>query len=157
MTRKSMLGIAFVILAAMVCTNMAQAQTTKTNSLNIQATVAAACRIDSVATINFGAYDPTSPDPADGTGNMVFRCVKNTTYKTYLVGTRSMTAGGDTLNFELYTDSGRANPYPSTNSASGTSAAHNTAITQDIYGRIAASQDVGVNSYSTALVATVEY
>ena len=89
---------------------------------------------------------------------MVFRCVKNTSYKTYIAGTRTMTDGGtENLNFQLYNEAGRTTTYASDNSVGGTSAPSLSPITTNIYGRIPASQDVGVASYSAALTATVEY
>jgi spore coat protein U-like protein len=151
--KKLMIGLMVVAMVAMAGMAMAA---TKTNNLEVTASVAASCSITSVADIAFGAYDPTSGSNLDAAGNMVFRCVKNTTYNTYITGTRTMVAGGDTLNFDLYTDAGRSSAFPST-AGSGTSAPSLAPITTNIYGRIPASQDVGVNSYARTLVATVEY
>lgn len=130
---------------------------TATNNLAVSASVSSSCRITSVGDISFGAYDPTTGTATDAAGNMVFQCVKNTSYKTYITGTRSMSGGGDTLNFQLYSDAGRTTAYPGDNSGGGTTAANGSAITKDIYGRIAALQDVGAASYTATLVATVEY
>jgi spore coat protein U-like protein len=157
MRRYRILSIAIFMFVALVCTNMVYAQTTDTEDLSVQASVAASCRISSTTAIDFGAYDPTSASNTDAAGDMVLRCVKNTSYKTYITGTRSMTTGGDTLTFQLYSDSGRSSAYPSTAPGSGETATSNAPVTKDIYGRIAALQDVGVASYSTNLVATVEY
>lgn len=130
---------------------------TKTADLVVTATVQAACTITSIGDINFGAYDPTSSTPLDADGNMKFRCVKGTTYKTYITGTRSMTNGTDNLNFSLYTDASRTTEFPSDNSGSGTQASNNQEITVPIYGRVAALQDVSTGNYSRTLTATVEY
>lgn len=132
---------------------------TKTNNLQVTASVAANCNIVSVTNIAFGAYDPISATYLDVNGDMTFRCTKNTPFKTYLVGTRQMVGAvySDNLNFELYSDSGRTTVYPSDNSGSSSSAPNFSPITSTIYGRIPALQDVSVDSYTRTLTATVEY
>jgi spore coat protein U-like protein len=156
MNRYRVLSVAIFMFAVIVSTNIVYA-VTDTEDLGIQASVAATCRVSSTTAINFGVYDPTSATNSDAAGNMVLRCVKNTSYKTYITGTRSMTTGGDTLTFELYSDSERSAAYPSTTPASGDTATSSAPVTKDIFGRIPALQDVGVASYSTTLVATIEY
>jgi spore coat protein U-like protein len=130
---------------------------TATNNLGVSANVASACHISSVTDISFGAYDPTSGTPLDAAGNMVFRCIKNTSYKAYITGTRTLSGGTDSLSFDLYSDSGHSAAFPADNSGGGTTAPSLSPITKDIYGRIPISQDVGAASYSATLVATVEY
>jgi spore coat protein U-like protein len=130
---------------------------TATTNLQVSASVAATCRITSVNNIAFGEYDVTSETPTDAQGDMSFKCTKGTTYKTYITGTRSMTNGTDNLSFQLYSDSNRSTVFPTDNSGSGEQAANSSTITKNIYGRIAAGQDVGVGNYSQTLTATVEY
>jgi spore coat protein U-like protein len=130
---------------------------TATNNLTVSATVATACQISSVANISFGAYDPFSATPNDASGNVVLRCVKGTSYKTYITGTRAMSGGGDTLNFGLYEDAGRSVTFPANNSAGGVTSTSIAPVTKNIYGRISAGQDVTVASYTATLVVTVEY
>ena len=130
---------------------------TATNNMTVSATVNAACQISSVADISFGVYDPLSATPKDADGNVVLRCVKGTSYKTYITGTRSMSGGGNTLNFELYEDAGRTTTFPINNSAGSTTALSILPVTKNVYGRIPAGQDVGVAGYTATLVATVEY
>jgi spore coat protein U-like protein len=131
---------------------------TKTNNLNVTATVVANCNITSVTDITFGTYDTTSATPLDANGDMTFRCTKNTSYKTYITGTRTMTgSGADTLTFTLFTDAGHTTSFPIDNSGGATVAPSNAAIVKTIYGRVPATQDVGIDSYAKVLVATVEY
>jgi spore coat protein U-like protein len=130
---------------------------TATNNLVVSASVPASCRITSVGNLSFGPYDPLNGTPSDAAGNVVFRCVKGTSYATYITGTRSMTGGGDSLAFQLYNEAGRTSLFPSTNPGSGTTSTSINPITKDIYGRIAAGQDVIASSYTTTLIATVEY
>ena len=131
---------------------------TKTNNLNVTATVVANCNITSVTDITFGTYDTTSATPLDANGDMTFRCTKNTSYKAYITGTRTMTgSGADTLTFTLFSDAGHTTSFPIDNSGAPTSAPSNAPISKTVYGRIPATQDVGVDSYAQVLVATVEY
>jgi spore coat protein U-like protein len=152
--RKMVIGLMVVVLVAMASMAMAA---TKTNNLGVTANVAASCSITSVTDIAFGAYDPTSSTALDASGNMIFACVKSTSYKTYITGARTMTGGGDNLNFQLYNEVGRTTTYASDNSVSGSTAPSSSPITTSIFGRIATLQDVGANSYTATLVATVEY
>ncbi len=158
MIKKYLLSIVFSILLMLVFASVAAAQTDVTMNLGVSANVVASCRMSSVSNVGFGTYDPTdSNNDDDGAGSMTFRCVKATAYKTFITGTREMSGTTDTLTFELYTDAGRTTVFPSDNSGSSTNATSNAPVTANIYGRIPALQDVGVDSYSATLVATVEY
>ncbi len=131
---------------------------TKTNNLNVTASVVANCNITSVTDISWGVYDTTSLTPLDANGDLTFRCTKNTNYKAYITGVRSMAgAGADNLTFNLFSDAGHTTAFPIDNSGAPTNAASNAPISKTVYGRIPATQDVGVDSYTIALVAMVEY
>ena len=131
---------------------------TKTNTLNVTATVVANCNITAVTDITFGTYDTTSATPLDANGDMTFRCTKNTSYKTYITGTRSMTgSGADTMTFTLFSDAGHTTAFPIDNTGGSATAPSNAAIVKTIYGRVPATQDVQIDNYAKVLVATVEY
>jgi spore coat protein U-like protein len=130
---------------------------TVTNNLQVSASVAGACQIQSVSNIAFGVYNPLNESPTDASGNLVFKCVKNTSYKTYLAGVRKMTGGQNTLDFEVYSDPARTSLFPSAISGGSTTAPDLKPITTNLYGRIPVQQNVGPGSYSAGLVATVEY
>jgi len=157
--RNKLLIIGFVMVFALIAANIGMAQ--ETNDLTVTATVAASCRITSVTDINFGAYDPTdSSDNDAGAGDINFRCVKGTSYDTYITGARTMhsATSSDDLDFELYSDAGRTTAFPSANPEDPDVAASNAEVTTDVYGRIAALQDVGVgDDYTVTLTATIEY
>ncbi|MBN1382718.1 MAG: spore coat protein U domain-containing protein [Deltaproteobacteria bacterium] len=128
-----------------------------TSNLIVSADVKSSCRITSVGDINFGAYDPLSESPAYAAGNVVFRCVKGTSYKTYITGNRTMSGVSDSLTFGLYNEAGCETDFPSDHSVSATEASNFNPITKDIYGQINPGQDVGASSYTTTLVIVVEY
>ena len=130
---------------------------TKPNILQVTDTVIASCNISSVTDIAFGNYDPMRPVPTDASGSVILQCATGTAYKTYIVGTRIMTGGADTLNFDLYSDAGRTMTFPSDYSGTATNAPDINPITENIYGRIPAQQNVGVANYSRTLTVTIEY
>ena len=153
--KKLVIALMVIGVVAFAGTSMAA---TQTSNLNVTAAVQAACSISGHTDVAFGNYDPTSATDNDaGQGSMTFSCTKNTSYHTYITGTRSMSGGGDTLNFQLYSDAGRTTAYPAILTGGGTTAPNTNPITTNIYGRIPNSQNVGVANYTTILVATIEY
>ncbi len=131
---------------------------TDTNALTSTVSVASICSISSVTNLDFGTYDTTSAsNDDDGVGDVTFNCTKGTAYDVYITGTRTMTDGTDTLNFNMYTDSGRTAAWATASPGVTGTAADNTAMTQNIYGRIDASQDVQVGTYNGSVTVTVEY
>ena len=147
------------IMAAVVVLTAAHAMAaTDTSPLNVRANVNALCSIQSVTDVDFVDYDPTSAAPDDdGVGNVTFACTRNTTYDLYITGARTISDGTDTLNYQLYTDAGRSNAFPSLNPGNLTPAADNNPISQDIYGRIPAGQDVQAGLYTGNVSVVVEY
>ncbi|OGP51650.1 MAG: hypothetical protein A2Y79_07970 [Deltaproteobacteria bacterium RBG_13_43_22] len=158
------LGKRFIIFAALIAfgtlamSGVSMGATAGIN-INFSAPVIPTCEITSITDVAFGDYDPLSGTNLDAVGKMTFKCVKNTSYKTYLVGTRHMVGAveADNLNFELYSDDVRTTVYPSDNSGGSTLSFNNGLITSMIYGRVPALQDVSVDTYSRVLTATVEY
>jgi spore coat protein U-like protein len=151
------LTIIIVLAMAGACSASLGIAGTATDSLTVSATVSAACQISGISNITFGAYDPLSLSPQDAAGSMVLRCVKGTSYKTFVAGTRTMLGGGSALAFQLYSDSGRTSIFADNNTGNSVTAASSAPVTQNIYGRILAQQDVPAASYSTVLIVTVEY
>jgi spore coat protein U-like protein len=154
--KRKLMSILVVVVCLLAAAHLSLAEE-KTGSLGVSASVAASCRISAVDAIAFGAYDPTSGSAVDAAGGMTFRCVKNTAYKTFITGTRSMSGGGNTLNFGLFADSEHSSTFPVDNTVAATNASNNAPVSTSIYGRIPADQDVGVAAYTASLTATIEY
>jgi|GEM_PF-3235590 spore coat protein U-like protein len=136
--KKVVIPSAFILVLAFPAFTGISMAATKTNNLQVTASVAANCVITGVTDIAFGIYDPTSPTPLDVNGDLTFRCTKKTSYKTYITGARQMIGAGssDSLSFELFSDPDRIIYYPADNSGSSTVAGSNSPITSIIYGRI---------------------
>jgi len=150
--------ILLVMAGLILLTGATVMAATDTSSLGASASVAASCSVSSVTALDFGTYDPTSAsNDDDGVGDLSFSCTKGTAWDVYITGARTMTDGTDTLNFEVYSEAGRSTVFPSASGTNNGTAADNNTITQNLYGRIAASQDVQVGSYSGSVTVTVEY
>ncbi|MFQ5441193.1 MAG: spore coat U domain-containing protein [Thermodesulfobacteriota bacterium] len=131
---------------------------TATGTLNVSATVISNCRVKSVTNIGFGNYDPTDVvTPTDAAGDFTFKCTKNTAYDLYVTGTRTMTDGVDILSYELYTDAPRTTLWPSASPGVTGTSTSNADDLRNVYGRIAAGQDVGAGAYSGTVTVTVQY
>ncbi len=150
--------ILFVMTGLILLTGGNAMAQTDTSALTSTVSVAAICSIASVTNLDFGTYDTTSGvNDDDGSGDVTFSCTKGTAYDVYIVGGRTMTDGTDTLNFEMYTDAGRTTTWASASPGTTGTAADNTAITENVYGRIASGQDVQVGTYNGSVTMTVEY
>lgn len=66
-----------------------------------------------------------------------------------------MVAGADHLGYELYSDAARANLWTTATLVAGTGTG--TAQTINVYGRIAALQNVPAGAYADVVVATVNF
>lgn len=146
-----------MIVATLVLAAGSAYAATETQSLSASATVNSNCRISGFTNIAFGTYDPTDAADTDAAGDFTFRCSRNTSYDLYVTGTRQMTNGPDTLNFEVYTDAGRTTTWPSTGPGVTGTAANNAADTRGIYGRIPALQDAATGSYTGTITVTIQF
>ncbi len=158
--KKILSVVAVALLVSVVAMAGAAMAATVTSAISVSATVQASCAITTPATaLAFGPYDPLSPTPTDTAGQVDFRCTRNTLYWTYIAGSRTMTDGTDTLNFEVYSDAGRSTVYPSTKAGAGagTTSASNNPQTVPYYGRIPVNQYVGANVYNGSVDLTVEW
>lgn len=133
------------------------------------ATPAAACTISSTG-VAFGAYDPRATGHNNGTGTISVACPTNitapvvqlSTGQSGTYSTRRMSSGGWTLNYNLYTNSGRTVIWgngtggsQSLSLSGGTVSGGQRRFSRTIYGRIPALQNVGAGSYGDTMVMTV--
>ena len=126
---------------------------TVTSTFNVTATAAGICRVKTPATtVAFGSYDPTDPLANDaGSGTVTIKCTKGTIYWTYITGNAEMAGGGETLNFDLYSDAGphRCISHLTGSGATSVESPTNADNTITYYGRIPAQQDVKAGDFST--------
>jgi spore coat protein U-like protein len=158
------------LLAAGVFAATSAFATTTTTTFQVTANVAAQCNV-SAANLAFGAVDPLGGN-VDQTTTVTVKCTKNSAYTVGLnagattgatIAGRLMANGADTMQYNLYTDAGRANVWGNTAVApswvSGTGAGLGTAQVLTVYGRVPTGQtNLAVGSYTeTAITVTVTY
>lgn len=153
--------LSLVVLALLPATPALAA--TATTTFQVTATVLGTCLI-SANNLAFGNYSGTQ---VDGTTTLSVTCTNTTTYNVGLdagtgsgatVSNRKMTGGSETLDYALYSNSGRTTNWGNTvgtDTVSGTG--NGSAQTLTVYGRIAASQYPAPASYSDTITATITY
>jgi spore coat protein U-like protein len=154
--------LALMVLALFTMTGAAFAVGTATTNLSVTADVQNACRISTgPGTVNFGSYDPTAiSDNTAGTTSFQYQCTQGTTNYVYITRTNVMTDGsGNNLNYSLYSDAGMTTVFPKQKSevTSPPTSSNNSPVTVNIYGKIAAQQNVPAGSYSETDTITVEW
>lgn len=142
---------------------------TKQSNMAVSASVAANCTI-SAGALAFGSVDTLSATAVTGTATVAIACTNGTTWSTTAdVGTgpgatfasrRLRTAGGDVLNYSLFTDAGRTIVWGDGTSSSsaipGTGTGTNQNVT--IYGRIPAGQTgAPAGNYTDTVSVTITY
>lgn len=151
--------LAFVALAM---PGVLQAATSN-SSMPVSATVQATCSI-TASPLAFGTYSSAQLDAAT---TLAVNCTNTTSYNVGLdagggtgatVAQRKMVNGAQTLNYTVYSDTGRANVWGATvgtNTVAGTGTG--AVQTLNVYGRIAAGQAPTPGSYVDTLTATITY
>lgn len=149
---------ALAFAASMAYVNAAS----KTANVDLTARVNANCSV-TAASIAFGAYDPVEANLTAGlagTGSVTVSCTKNApsvilALNSGLLGTKQLKldGGSDLLDYKLYSDAGHTAEFAN----QSMTWAKKDAVTVNIYGNIAAGQDVAVGDYKDTVVATVNF
>ena len=160
-------GCAVIAIAAETSVN--GQSTSASASLNVSASVSKNCTI-TTAPVTFGAYDPVAANataPLDATGTVTITCTKGAAAKVGLgaggnaQGTVRRMLGGTAayLTYELYKDSSHASVWGDTIDTALDVTAAPSRLPRDfaVYGRIPATQDATVGSYTDTVVATVNF
>lgn len=129
---------------------------------------ATSCAFTTVASVNFGAYEVSSPlTNNNGVGSFTIRCqgggnpsliVKLNPGQSHSFASRVMTSGANSLNYNLYTSAARTVVWGDGSGGSSVMAiSRNQTTTLSIFGQIPAGQDVAIGIYTDTLIATVEF
>jgi spore coat protein U-like protein len=154
--------------AAFFSATPAMADSKQTN-LAVSAAVDANCTI-SATPLDFGSVDTLSATAVTGTGGVAIACTNGTSWSaTANTGTatgatfanrRLRTAGGDVLNYTLFTDAARTTIWGDGTDSTSAIVSTGTGTTQNvtIYGRIPAGQTgAPAGSYTDLVEVTVTY
>jgi spore coat protein U-like protein len=148
-------------ILALVFASSASASTANT-TFQVTASVQSACVI-SAAALPFGNYSGTQ---VDATTTISVTCTNTTPYNVGLdagtstgatVTARKMTNGAQTLNYALYSDSGRTVNWGNSTGSWVGGTGNGSAQTLTVYGRLAGSQYPTPGSYADTITATVNY
>lgn len=139
-------------------------------NMSVSASVSDNCTI-SAAPLAFGAYDPASGSPLDGSAQLTVQCTLNAAANIQLGQGSNADAGstdaaplrrladgsGNFLSYALDQDAAHSTLWGNT---SGTGVSHTgTGMSAQIsvYGRISASQNVPAGAFSDSVMATINF
>ncbi|HEX5508836.1 MAG TPA: spore coat U domain-containing protein [Pseudolabrys sp.] len=140
---------------------------TATSNFTVQLTITASCTIGSASTLDFGSQGVLT-SAIDQTGTIAVQCTNTTPFNIGLdagngagttVTTRKMIgAGGATVAYALYSDSGRTSNWGNTPgvdaiSSTGTGAAQSFTV----FGRVPAQATPAPATYTDTVTVTVTY
>jgi len=156
--------------ALTACLLLSLADTSYAASTNttftVQATITATCTINSASTLNFGTQGVLAAN-VDQTSTLQVTCTNTTPYNIGLdagtgsgatVAVRKLTSSSNTLNYTLYSYSGRTTVWGntvSTDTVAGTG--NGTGQSYTVYGRIPAQTTPAPGNYTDTITVTVTY
>jgi spore coat protein U-like protein len=141
---------------------------TASTTFAVQASILSACSLTATPLV-FGVYSPTGGGNIDNTSVVSVFCTVGTSFTLKLnigtgggtYATRTLSNGSDTLNYNLYTTSGRTTVWgdgtASTGTVTGSGTGLLTASTHTVHGRLPPGQDVPPGSYQSVVTVTLEY
>ena len=155
--------LAFVSAAVTLFPSGDAAATTTTSSFSVTMTLTASCTIVSTATLNFGSQGVLTAN-VDQTTTLQVQCTNTTPYNigldagTGTGATRKLTSGANTVNYSLYSDSGRTTVWGNTVGTNTVSATGSGASqTYTIYGRVPPQTTPAPGTYTDTITVTVTY
>jgi spore coat protein U-like protein len=137
-----------------------------TSTFAVQVAITATCTINSASTLNFGTQGVLATN-VDQSSTIQVTCTNTTPYNIGLdVGTgsgatvavRKLTSGGATVNYSLYSDTGRTTVWGntvSTDTVAGTG--NGSGQNYTVYGRIPAQTTPAPGNYADTITVTVTY
>jgi spore coat protein U-like protein len=155
-----------VVAAACLLSPVSAFAATTTSTFTTQITLAASCTINSASTLNFGTQGVLATN-IDQTSTLQVQCSNTTPYNIGLdvgtgsgatVATRKLTSGANTVDYTLYSDSGRTTVWGNT-VGTDTVAATGTGTAQShtVYGRVPAQTTPAPGTYTDTITVTVTY
>jgi spore coat protein U-like protein len=139
---------------------------TTTSTFTVQMTVTSSCVINSSSTLSFGSQGVLGAN-VDNTSTIQVQCTNTTPYNIGLdagtgtgatVTTRKMSNGANTINYSLYSDSGRATVWGNTigtNTVAATGSGASQSYT--VYGRVPPQTTPAAATYTDTITVTVTY
>jgi|SRR5215471_660208 spore coat protein U-like protein len=140
---------------------------TTTSTFTVSITLVATCTINSASALNFGGSVGILTSNIDQTSTLSVTCSNTTPYNIGLdagtatgatVTTRKMTSSSNTVNYSLYSDSGRTTNWGNTVGTDTVSATGNGASqSYTVYGRVPSQTTPAPGAYTDTITVTVTY
>src|SRR5271166_7127276 len=137
-----------------------------TSNFSVQLTMTTSCVINSASTLNFGSQGVLTT-AVNNTSTLQVQCTNTTPYNIGLdagqgtgatVAVRKMTSGANTINYSLYSDTGRTTVWGNTvgtNTVAGTGNGASQSYT--VYGRVPPQTTPAAATYTDTITVTVTY
>jgi len=158
--------LALVLAAGLIFLSDAVYAATTTTTFTVQITITASCTINSASTLNFGSQGVLTAN-VDQTSTIQVQCTNTTPYNIGLnagtgtgatVAARKMTNGANTVNYALYSDSGRTTVWGNTVGTDTVAATGNGAAqSYTAYGRVPPQTTPAPAVYTDTITVTVTY
>lgn len=142
--------------------------TTTTSTFAVSVSLVATCTITSASALNFGSQGILNVN-VDQTATINVICSNATPYNIGLdagtgtgatIATRKMTSGSNTVNYTLYSNSGRTTLWGNTigtNTVSATGDGLAAGQSYTVYGRVPVQTTPAAGSYTDTITVTVTY
>ncbi len=165
--RRHRLGLVGILATACLLQSVERPlAATATTTFSVSVTLAATCTINSASALNFGNQGILATN-VDQTSTVQVTCTNTTPYNIGLdagagagasVATRKLTSGGATVNYSLYSDSGRATVWGNTvGTDTVTGTGNGTGQNYTVYGRIPTQTTPAPGTYTDTITVTVTY
>jgi spore coat protein U-like protein len=164
---KSLHTVKYLAVALGLQAGMERSQaSTTTTTFPVQMTIVSSCVISSASTLNFGSQGVLTV-ATNQTGAIQVQCTNTSPFNIGLnsgtapgatVTTRQMTNGVATVNYSLYSDSGRTTNWGNTvgtDTVSGTG--NGTSQSFTVYGQVPAQPTPAAGAYTDTITVTVTY
>lgn len=167
MQLKTTLLAAAIVAASLAVQPFQSAQAaTVSADMTVQITIQNACDVSTVAptTLDFGTQGPLTAN-VDNTSTVTVTCTDGATYNVGLngggtgnVAARQMTNGTDTIDYQLYRDSGHTQPWGTTIGTDTVAATGNgNAQSYTVYGRVPPQTTPPADTYTDTVSVVVTY
>jgi len=158
--------LALILAAGLALLSGAAHSATTTTTFAVQITITASCTINSASTLNFGSNGVLTAN-VDQTSTIQVQCTNTSPYNIGLnagtatgatVTTRKMTNGANTVNYSLFSDSGRTTNWGNTVgtdtvSTTGTGASQSFTV----FGRVPIQTTPAPATYTDTITVTVTF
>ena len=164
-------SIAVILGTALLGTLASVQAATDTNTLNVTATVAAVCQIDSVDLLDFGTISPSALATYDAQADITWRCTTGTPADIDLDGgtagninARAMNGTAATLPYQLYTDAAHSQIWGDGTTGNdvdvvGAGMGVPNALVSTVYGRVLDADVAGLapDTFTDAVTVTITF